>query len=969
MASDVQIQLAVVTSQFTAGLKAAGEKLNAFATQSVKDIEKVSASSSGLDRRIGSMFQAFAGAQILKGLFDIALGADKVSGALAVAANTAHNLNKQFDAGKVKSWMEGFALSKAGGGFALDELAAGMEVLASSGAKAAQAERLTGLAANIAAGRHMEYSQALMIVNKVITGHVGMIGRLGFATKDAAGKTLSAAAAVTMLEHAFKGDAEKRADTLAGALGRLQNNFAILKEQMAVIIEPVITALVSKLNDLINRFRGLSPEMQRVILGSIGMLGALTGLGMFMPILINSVKGVISIVTFFASSTVGLVITALVGLGLWIKYIIDNWHAFYQAQQDVINWMGNAWRSIVRFMLDRFGDLIRGVKGVIELLHGNLQGGLNDIKGAMMSNVAGWEGAGRALGNAVATGVQAGWSKIKGAWARLTSGQNVTPFAFGGVPTDAITGMNAGEDPAGSTKSVKGKPGKAPKTFHGDQYIIWDFKDPKVGKPGNLYGDSRKDYTAQYPVPSVLKAMRDFAPDFQLHIIDPIKQVHEGLKSLAASLGAGFEINQSTGRLFFSWQGMLLQAISQTKAFADIQAFVAKIMGVVAQVLDALRPVIDLVLKGLIFLVNGIISVYNVFARILRALGIHVALLDKINGAMTQAAVPFIQIIHDIPTLNELGSGKIGPLHPAEFYQQMQNANQGIVNAISGGGGVTEFLGKILGAILALKLVSMLGGGGGLLGSIGKLFSGGLFKGIGGAISGIFSHGLGAALGAALPWVAGAAALFGIIKLFGHKDNKQNMPDKYLPGYQEFLKSFNEGGNASGAHIAEQFLGKHDDSGMSPAMKAAADTLRALGRGHGQMLGIASEKDDVFTLASGAHVKVEDYMAVVQTFMAGLHQVGAGVAAFGARLSTAATNVSQSFRAVGNDLSDLMRKSVAVTRDAPDMRHAAPAASIVQNNNFSGPIHGYNDVTELGKDLAESTARALRMRPYALDKH
>src|SRR5207245_1176095 len=48
-----------------------------------------------------------------------------------------------------------------------------------------------GLAADIARGRHIGLEAATDILTKVQTGHVALLGRLGIATKDATGHTIS----------------------------------------------------------------------------------------------------------------------------------------------------------------------------------------------------------------------------------------------------------------------------------------------------------------------------------------------------------------------------------------------------------------------------------------------------------------------------------------------------------------------------------------------------------------------------------------------------------------------------------------------------------------------------------------------------------------------------------------------------------------------------------------------------------
>jgi hypothetical protein len=78
--------------------------------------------------------------------------------------------------------------------------------------------KLMGLAADIARGRNIDLSTATSILVKVETGHVGLLGRLGIATKDASGKTISATEAVKKLSDLYGGQAQAHADTFAGKM-------------------------------------------------------------------------------------------------------------------------------------------------------------------------------------------------------------------------------------------------------------------------------------------------------------------------------------------------------------------------------------------------------------------------------------------------------------------------------------------------------------------------------------------------------------------------------------------------------------------------------------------------------------------------------------------------------------------------------------------------------------------------------
>jgi hypothetical protein len=214
----------------------------------------------------------------------------------------------------------------------------------------------------------------------------------------------------------------------------------------------------------------------------------------------------------------------------------------------------------------------------------------------------------------------------------------------------------------------------------------------------------------------------------------------DSLTKLLASKVPGLEANENAKggmSLGFSPVAMLIQAISQTKAFGDVMRVVTQLMRILAQIFDSFRPVIDALLKGVEVVANGFISLWNVMARILGLFGIHVAILQKLNGDFSDAAAPFIQFIHDIPTLNELASGHIAPLRGQNNDYYKNNITNPLTDTLNGpdlGGGLLGVLGDILAGILALKLAMGLfggGGGGGIVGNVMSLFGG---KGGGGGI-------------------------------------------------------------------------------------------------------------------------------------------------------------------------------------------------------------------------------------------
>jgi len=185
--------------------------------------------------------------------------------------------------------------------------------------------------------------------------------------------------------------------------------------------------------------------------------------------------------------------------------------------------------------------------------------------------------------------------------------------------------------------------------------------------------------------------------------LEQSRKLITGLEDLLAKAVPGLQPNptQGQGAMMFNWVAFLLQAVQNTKAYADIQLNITQIMRVFGEILDSMRPVIDLVLRGLVFLVNAIIDAYNMIARLVNLLGLHVQLLDQINMLYADITTPLIQIVHDIPTLNELATGKIAPLHPSSYYQ-------GGTDPTQSGNVANTFLSKIEGTLTLILAADLL---------------------------------------------------------------------------------------------------------------------------------------------------------------------------------------------------------------------------------------------------------------------
>lgn len=95
-----------------------------------------------------------------------------------------------------------------------------------------------GLAADIARGRNISLEESVRILQRVETGHVTMLSRLGIQTKDAAGNTLTMAEALRMLAQTYGGAASRYAGSFAGKQAAVTAELKNAAAQIGIALLP-----------------------------------------------------------------------------------------------------------------------------------------------------------------------------------------------------------------------------------------------------------------------------------------------------------------------------------------------------------------------------------------------------------------------------------------------------------------------------------------------------------------------------------------------------------------------------------------------------------------------------------------------------------------------------------------------------------------------------------------------------------
>jgi hypothetical protein len=224
MATDsrtITINIRAITGELTSGMQKARSETKAWAADTQTSIAQVEQVTERISRLWRAFFEAFIGVEAVKGLLRIAEGADAAAAQLDVAARVAKNFEHALDPAGMEKWLEVFSQSAQGGGYAIDQMRQSVQTFASLGLDTAQIQRVIADTANMAAARNIDWATATHVLQMALTGHVEMLTRYGYISREAAKNIHNVEQAVEAVEKATAGAAAERASKLEAALGRL----------------------------------------------------------------------------------------------------------------------------------------------------------------------------------------------------------------------------------------------------------------------------------------------------------------------------------------------------------------------------------------------------------------------------------------------------------------------------------------------------------------------------------------------------------------------------------------------------------------------------------------------------------------------------------------------------------------------------------------------------------------------------
>lgn len=167
-----------------------------------------------------------------------------------------------------------------------DELRPALSKLVTATGDVAKAQELASLAMDVSAGSGKSLDAVSTALAKAQNGNIGGLGRLGIATKDAAGNTKTLAQITEDLGKKFGGAATTKANTLQGQIDRLKLVFSEAGEAIGYKLLPLLTRFaefmlakgipaITKFGGAAKEFLAAAFETVRPVLEKVG--GILTG--------------------------------------------------------------------------------------------------------------------------------------------------------------------------------------------------------------------------------------------------------------------------------------------------------------------------------------------------------------------------------------------------------------------------------------------------------------------------------------------------------------------------------------------------------------------------------------------------------------------------------------------------------------------------------------------------------------------
>jgi hypothetical protein len=655
----IQIDVQVLTQKATTALTGFVGAVQGGA----KKIEGAFASAS---TSFGLFSNLFVGGSIIKAIGTLDEMVSRVNTSITEAANSMRNLGGALNVAEIKDFVNNLGQGAAAGVASLTELYDGVQQLGLHVRDTAELERAMTDAVQLAAAKHISFSDAISLVGRVLSGHITMLTRAGVVTADEAKNIHTVEQAMELLEQKTKG-ATDALDAHTVGWGKVGNAW----QQTALDFG---TALGPALTDLINLLDWLAQEIDK--LGQAWNVGW-TFLLIIVQNTVSAIRDILKNELAPAALSIGeLVAGALTGNINMVKDGIAGLKAVWADAKNTFDFYAAATKNSLEFAALNAGFGPPSKTGA-----GSAQA---DGSATFEGDVTGGARKGRTKKAPIPEFASATFEITAAALADPTVAIAKAYAEGAGInkQLEAIRvqrGVGAAQGTLTPEKDAALKAQEAQLQEQlaklnlivaesREQIAKYDFQTAQAtGNKQNELDAERKvelAHRAVYTAENALTVATGNVVIAQAAVANEWRKLYPTIARFHDTLAL---LSDKANDLGTFWE----QVAQRSIAVREAMTILGNIFTLVARLLDAvLVPIIRVVNFVLTDLANIVIDVWNVFAALLNALGIHVDYLKHINSLLGDLGLnvrPLIDIIHDLPTLKEYGAGKWGPLQPDQY--------------------------------------------------------------------------------------------------------------------------------------------------------------------------------------------------------------------------------------------------------------------------------------------------------------
>lgn len=261
---------------------------------------------------------------------------------------------------------------------------------------AKQSATLIELAGDLTAMYGGTTQEAVRALTGALKGNATMLDNYGMAVNDALIKqkafelglsagtgemSLQAKQAATLAlifeqTGAAQGQAAREADGASGAMRAFRTEVTNLSTELGEVLLPIITPFITKLGELAQNFRGLSPEMQSTIVAVAGVTAAVGPLLLVIGQVLKTLP-LIKAALVALTGPIGIVVAAIVAA---TALIIANWDELKEASSQAVESLKSDWD----FMANHFKTVSSSIG---KTLRGDFSGWWSDVRTTFDANI------------------------------------------------------------------------------------------------------------------------------------------------------------------------------------------------------------------------------------------------------------------------------------------------------------------------------------------------------------------------------------------------------------------------------------------------------------------------------------------------------------------------------------------------------------------------------------------------------